>query len=55
MCIRNLLKELNIVSDLTLVCQDWGGLVGLSVVKVRINLFIFVPFFQCKKLFSGNA
>ena len=32
MVLRKLLDHLS-VKDVTLVCQDWGGLTGLSVVK----------------------
>ena len=36
--LRKLLDHLQ-VSNLTLVCQDWGGLVGLTVVKDAPELF----------------
>ena len=39
MCIRHLMQELNLDSDVTLVCQDWGGLVGLSLVKDTPDVF----------------
>merc|ERR1719222_11494 len=40
MVLRMLIEELNL-QDMVLVCQDWGGLTGLSVVK------------DCPALFSG--
>ena len=33
------MKELNLDGNVTLVCQDWGGLVGLSVVKESPEVF----------------
>lgn len=36
--VRQLLDHLK-VSGVTLVCQDWGGLTGLSVVKDAPDLF----------------
>lgn len=39
MCIRQLLEELNVMGRITLVCQDWGGLVGLSLVKDSPDIF----------------
>jgi haloalkane dehalogenase len=33
------MQELNLRGDVTLVCQDWGGLVGLSVVKESPEVF----------------
>lgn len=38
MTLRLLLDHLG-VKDVTLVCQDWGGLVGLSVVKEMPHVF----------------
>lgn len=38
-CIRHLIEELHLGSNITLVCQDWGGLVGLSLVKDSPELF----------------
>jgi len=32
-CLKHLMDTLNLKSGVTLVCQDWGGLIGLSVVK----------------------
>ncbi len=37
--IRLLLDHLGLNSNLVLVCQDWGGLTGLSVVKDMPNAF----------------
>jgi len=31
--------ELGLENNVTLVCQDWGGLVGLSVVKETPDVF----------------
>jgi hypothetical protein len=33
------MQELNLKRDVTLVCQDWGGLVGLSIVKESPEVF----------------
>ena len=33
------MQELNLEGDVTLVCQDWGGLVGLSMVKEAPEVF----------------
>ena len=38
MVLRKLLDHLQ-VEDITLVCQDWGGLTGLSVVKDAPHMF----------------
>ena len=38
MVLRKLLDQLQ-VEDMTLVCQDWGGLTGLSVVKDAPHMF----------------
>jgi hypothetical protein len=37
--VRMLLDHLNLHTNLTLVCQDWGGLTGLSVVKDMPDAF----------------
>lgn len=39
MCLRHLMVELGLENNVTLVCQDWGGLVGLSVVKETPDVF----------------
>lgn len=39
MVVRKLLDHIKVKSDITLVCQDWGGLTGLSVVKDVPHMF----------------
>ena len=51
--VRLLLDHLGIRSNVTLVCQDWGGLTGLSVVKDMPDTFealvlMNMPFFWMK-------
>ena len=38
--LRKLMDHLNI-SKMTLVCQDWGGLIGLTTVKDVPHMFFF--------------
>ena len=56
--VRLLLDHLGIRSNVTLVCQDWGGLTGLSVVKDMPDTFealvlMNMPFFWMKRMQDG--
>ena len=56
--VRLLLDHLGLQSNVTLVCQDWGGLTGLSVVKDMPDTFealvlMNMPFFWLKLMEDG--